>query len=133
MMFRVIVGAALAAAIAFAARRMRSLAIDGAIAAALVGTAAVAAGWNWGALLIIYYVSSTALSRIGRTEKERRTASILAKGGERDAVQVLANGAMFAGAALAMIVQPNAHWMALGVGSFAASAADTWATEVGTL
>jgi uncharacterized protein (TIGR00297 family) len=48
-------------------------------------------------------------------------------------VQVLANGALFAGAALAMIVQPDIRWIALGAGSLAASAADTWATEVGML
>jgi uncharacterized protein (TIGR00297 family) len=46
---------------------------------------------------------------------------------------VLANGAMFAGAALAMLVRPNVGWIALGAGSLAASAADTWATEIGTL
>jgi uncharacterized protein (TIGR00297 family) len=40
---------------------------------------------------------------------------------------------MFAGAALAMVLRPNARWIALGAGALAASAADTWATEVGTL
>jgi uncharacterized protein (TIGR00297 family) len=115
------------------ARRTRSLSPGGAVTATLVGGVAIAAGWSWGALLIIYFVASTALSRVGRAEKERRTASILAKGGERDAIQVLANGAIFAGAALAMIVRPDVHWLALGAGSLAASAADTWATEVGTL
>ncbi|MDB4875080.1 MAG: protein of unknown function transrane [Gemmatimonadetes bacterium] len=132
-MFRAVLGLALAACIAFLARRTRSLTTGGAIAATLVGGVAIAAGWSWGALLIIYFVSSTILSRVGRDEKELRTASLLAKGGERDAVQVLANGAVFAGAALAMVARPDVHWMALGAGSLAASAADTWATEVGTL
>ena len=62
-----------------------------------------------------------------------RTASIVAKGGERDAMQVLANGAMFAGAAFAMVLRPDTRWIALGAGALAASAADTWATEIGTL
>jgi uncharacterized protein (TIGR00297 family) len=48
-------------------------------------------------------------------------------------VQVLANGALFAGAALAMLIHPHVQWIALGAGSLAASAADTWATEIGTL
>ena len=48
-------------------------------------------------------------------------------------MQVLANGAMFAGAALAMVLRPDARWIALGAGALAASAADTWATEIGTL
>ena len=96
--------------------------------------AAVAAGWNWGALLILYFASSTALSRVGRAEKERRTAAIVAKGGERDAVQVLANGGVFAARrASRCVVRPDVRWVALGAGALAASAADTWATEIGTL
>ena len=133
MTVRILVGFVAAAAIAFFARRMRSLSFSGAIAAVVVGTAAVAAGWSWGAILILYFASSTALSRIGREEKERRTAPIVEKGGERDATQVLANGLVFAVAALGSIVQPDARWLALGAGSLAASAADTWATEIGTL
>jgi uncharacterized protein (TIGR00297 family) len=130
---RAFAGFVLAAVIAIVARKARSLTISGSLAATAIGTLAVAAGWNWGALLIVYFVSSTLLSRSGRALKERRTASIVAKGGERDAVQVLANGAVFAGAAMAMLLRPDARWVALGAGSLAAAAADTWATEVGTL
>jgi uncharacterized protein (TIGR00297 family) len=130
---RALAGLLLAALVSFVARSARSLTVGGAIAATVVGTVAVAAGWDWGALLIVYFASSTALSRLGRSLKEQRTASIVAKGGERDAVQVLANGAAFAGAAIAMLVRPDARWIALGFGSLAAAAADTWATEIGTL
>jgi len=130
---RVLVGLIAGALIAGAARRFHALTAGGAVAATIIGTLAVAAGWNWGILLIAYFVSSTALSRVGRERKEQRTTSIVAKGGERDAVQVLANGALFAGAAMAMIVRPHAQWVALGAGALAASAADTWATEIGTL
>lgn len=133
MMFRFLLGLVAAGAIGFAARRLRSLTTGGAIAATLVGGAAVSAGWSWGVLLIAYFVASTLFSRVGRAEKEGRTGSIVAKGGERDAVQVFANGALFAGAALAMNWHPNARWLALGAGSLAAATADTWATEVGTL
>lgn len=132
-MFRAIWGFLLAALISRLALRSGSLTAGGAMAATIVGTAAVAAGWSWGALLIVYFLSSTILSHTGRRQKEARTGSIVAKGGARDAVQVFANGATFAGAALAMLVQPSVQWVALGVGSLAASAADTWATEVGTL
>jgi uncharacterized protein (TIGR00297 family) len=128
-----VLGFALALVISVIARRARSLSTGGAVAATVIGTIAVSAGWSWGALLIIYFVSSSLLSRFGRVRKQKRTESILEKGGERDAVQVSANGAMFAGAALAMIVRPDVRWIALGIGSLAASAADTWATEIGTL
>lgn len=133
MIIRAFAGFVLAAIIAVAARKARSLTLGGSVAATAIGTLAVTAGWNWGALLIIYFASSTLLSRSGRALKEQRTASIVAKGGERDAVQVLANGAVFAGAAIAMLVRPDARWVALGAGSLAAATADTWATEVGTL
>jgi uncharacterized protein (TIGR00297 family) len=133
MLTRAALGFVLAGAIALAARRTRSLSVGGAVAATVVGTLAVAAGWNWGALLILYFVSSTVLSHVRRAEKARRTEAIVEKGGERDAVQVLANGALFAGAAIMMLVRPHASWIALGAGTLAASAADTWATEIGTL
>ncbi|HXQ77512.1 MAG TPA: DUF92 domain-containing protein, partial [Gemmatimonadaceae bacterium] len=51
----------------------------------------------------------------------------------RDAVQVLANGGVYAAAALGEVVFPSAIWFAIGAGALAASCADTWATEVGTL
>ena len=133
MISRAIIGAALAIAIAIVARRARSLSVSGAVAAVVVGTLAVAAGWDWGVLLITYFASSSALSRHGRIEKERRTAAIVAKGGERDAVQVGANGLLFALAALVFLANADARWLALGAGSLAASAADSWATEIGTL
>ncbi len=60
------------------------------------------------------------------------TGSIVAKGGQRDARQVLANGGVFGVAVLGMLIQPGLWWTALGAGALAASAADTWATEIGT-
>jgi uncharacterized protein (TIGR00297 family) len=133
MVTRALIGLVLAAWIALLARRARALAPSGAAAAIVVGTTAVAAGWAWGIVLIAYFATSTALSHSGRAKKERRTSSIVAKGGERDAAQVLANGAILSVSAVAMIAHPAPIWFALGVGSLAASAADTWATEVGTL
>lgn len=133
MLLRTCIGFVIAALIAIAARRTRSLTTSGAVAAIVLGTVAAAAGWSWAALLIIYFASSTALSHLDATEKERVTSAIVAKGGERDAVQVLANGASFAIAAAVMAIRPDVHWAALGVGALAASASDTWATEIGTM
>jgi len=125
---------AIAVAIALLARRARALAVDGAIAATIIGTLALLAGWRWGVLLILYFASSSAMSRLGAAHKMARTRSVIEKGGERDAVQVLANGGVFAiAAALAVFVpEYDTRWVALGVGALAASASDTWATEVGT-
>lgn len=133
MIPRTLVGFALACLIALAAWHARSLSRSGAVAAVVVGTVCIAAGWGWGILLIAFFVVSSALSRVGEHGKIRRTEAIVAKGGERDAVQVLANGGLYALAAALSLVVPWMGWAALGAGALAAAAADTWGTEVGTL
>lgn len=129
---RAALGFVLAAAIAAAARRARALSASGAVAAALLGTAAVAAGWDWGALLVAFFVASSLLSHLRREDKAA-AAGIAAKGNERDAAQVLANGALFALAALGYAYAPGAGWQAIGGGALAAATADTWSTEIGML
>ena len=133
MIVRSLAGGLLAGAIAWAARRLGHLSGTGAVAALAVGTAAVAAGWAWGALLVSYFVSSSALTRLGRAAKAARTAETLPASHERTARQVLANGGVFAAGALAgtWLGAPRLHLAAAG--ALAAAAADTWATEVGTL
>lgn len=130
---RIASAAVLSVLAAFAARRAHTLAMTGAIAAAVVGTISLAAGWSWGALLIAMFISSSALSRFGQRKKAERVGSTVEKGGERDATQVLANGGVFAAAALGSLVAPSPMWYAIGAGALAASTADTWSTEVGTL
>jgi uncharacterized protein (TIGR00297 family) len=125
-----------AGAVALLARRAGSLSTSGAAAATVVGTAAVAAGWPWGVLLVLYFVVASLLSRSGHAEKARRTDAVVAKGGTRDATQVLANGGVFALCALTTLVaEPGAARVlaAAAAGALAAANADTWATEVGTL
>ena len=116
-----------------AAHRVTVLSASGALAAALTGTVAVAAGWSWGILLVAFFLSGIGLSRIGARRKAALVDAIVAKTRGRDGWQVLANGGLFAAAAVASIVSPASVWLAIGVGALAASAADTWATEVGTL
>jgi len=128
-------GIVIAAAIAGAARRSHSLTRSGTWAAIGVGTISIAAGWAWGALLIAFFVPSTLLTRLGEGRKHAATMDVVAKGGERDAAQVIANGGVFALCALASLLAPDAMsaWRAAGAGALATSTADTWATEVGTL
>ena len=133
MLFRALIGAGLSLLGVIGARTTRTLSIGGACAAALVGTLAVAAGWSWGVLLLSLFVSASGLSKVGEHKKTERTGSIIEKGGERDAGQVLANGGVFAAAAFGQILLPSSIWFAMAAGALAGSAADTWATEVGTL
>ena len=118
---------------AFAAKRAGALSRSGVVAATMLGTIAVAVSWSFGILLVLYFVLSATLTRIGADRKARRTASIVEKVGGRDAVQVIANGGAFATAAAATLLYPTIPVEAAAVGALAASSADTWATEVGTL
>jgi uncharacterized protein (TIGR00297 family) len=135
MVTRALAGFVLASAIAIGGRLARSLSTGGAIAAVAVGTVGTIAGWNWAAVLILFFVTSSALSRFRRVAREARIASIVEKGDERDAWQVLANGGVFGLAALGLASAPAAalDWGALAFGALAAATSDTWATEIGTL
>jgi uncharacterized protein (TIGR00297 family) len=130
---RLAVGVVLAALIALAARRAGTLSPTGSAAAVALGAVAVAAGWSWAALLVLYFVSSVALTRFRAAAKAARTGAVVAKGGARDAVQVLANGGAFGMAGVLWLVSGLDAWRVLAAGALAAAASDTWATEIGTL
>ncbi len=125
----------LAGGIAIAAWRARSLRLSGAVGAFVIGTLALRVGAGWGVFLIAWFVLASVLSRIGRQAKEQRTRDIVAKGDQRDAWQVLANGGVFAlCAAIALALDSDARWLGVAAaGSLAAAGADTWSTEIGTL
>lgn len=110
-------------------------------AAAVVGAAVWAGVGPPGvALLVIFFVSASALSRLpgagGRRSASRGSAPAAAgpgrEGGEegrpRGARQVLANGGVAAAAALAL---PSGAASSAVLGALAAATADTWSSEVG--
>lgn len=133
MIERTAAGAAFAVLIAGAGRLAGALTTSGFGVAVAMGTLAVAAGWRWGFLLILFFVTSSALSRAGAARKAERVRGIVEKGGARDAVQVAANGGVFAAACIGFLLWPDPMWSAAGAGALAAAAADTWGTEIGTL
>jgi uncharacterized protein (TIGR00297 family) len=123
----------LALTVAFAARRVGTLTTSGAVAATAMGTVAMGTGGDWGVLLLTYFTSSALVSRFRAADKARLLVGRVDKGGPRDALQVVANGGVFAAAAVAFAVTGHEGWRLLAAGALAASAADTWATELGTL
>jgi uncharacterized protein (TIGR00297 family) len=119
--------------VALAAWRAQTLTLSGALAAALTGGLIFGlGGLPWAALLITFFVSSSALSKAFR----RRKAALdekFSKGSQRDWGQVLANGGLGAALAVLFAIHP-APWMwAAFAGAMATVNADTWATEIGVL
>ena len=125
---------ALAALIASAAWKARTLTPSGAAAAAVLGAVIFGlGGLGWAILLMGFFVSSSALSRMFRRRKARLEEKF-SKGSQRDAAQVGANGGIAGVFALLHLFFPDALWPWIGfAGALAAANADTWATELGVL
>ena len=132
---RFVVSLGAAVAVVAVARSRRSLSRSGAVAAVAVGTAVVAGGgWSWGVVLVLFFATSSALPNVGG--RRSRGTGVAARGAERDAVQVLANGAV-AGSVSLLAARASLPWQgplfAAFVGAVEAATADTWATEIGSL
>ena len=127
-------GMLFAALIAYAAYRARSLSRSGALGAFIEGSIIFGlGGWQWAVLLMVFFVSSSALTRLFAKRKASLNEKF-DKGGVRDIGQVLANGgvaSLFAG--LHFFFPLSAWpWVAFAA-SLAAVNADTWSTELGVL
>jgi uncharacterized protein (TIGR00297 family) len=130
---QLITGIALAALVAGGGYAFRALSVGGALAATGVGGAVFGLGGpSWGMLLVLFFVTSSLFSRWSGAVKAR-AAEEFAKGGRRDAGQVLANGGVPAALALLAAFSPGADLFPLLVGALAVATADTWATELGLL
>jgi uncharacterized protein (TIGR00297 family) len=128
-----LLGLSLSTLIGYAGYRRRSLSGSGVLGAIVLGTIIFGlGGLAWGALLVVFFVSSSVLSHF----KEARKAAVaerFSKGSRRDLAQALANGGAGALAALGNALWPHPLWWVAFVGAIATVNADTWATELGVL
>jgi uncharacterized protein (TIGR00297 family) len=133
-MIQLAAGFVLAAIVAWIAYTVHSLSRDGALAAVLVGTIIFGVGgWQWSVLLLAFFISSSALTRLFK-DRKRGLNEKFSKGSERDAGQVLGNGGIATAFVLLNVIFPHQLWTWIGFAAALASVnADTWATELGTL
>ena len=127
------------------ALRKKSLSPSGARAAFAVALLSWSASVRFGITLIVFYATSTKLTRVGEEQKRTLDAGFK-KGGQRSAGQVLACSAI--GTAIAVVflvlcgndapVDYHADWtrsflLCAYLGHYACCNADTWASELGML
>jgi uncharacterized protein (TIGR00297 family) len=130
---QLVLGLVLSAAVGGLGYWRQALTIGGMLGAIVVGTLIFGfGGWQWGLLLIAFFVSSSWLSHYRRGDKET-VAEKFAKGSRRDLGQVMANGGLGAILAIAFACSPNALLFAAFLGVIGTVNADTWATELGIL
>lgn len=131
---QLIIGFILAIIIAVLAYRAHSLDQSGAVAATVVGTIVFGlGGWQWAVLLLIFFITSSALSRLFKKRKQDLDEKF-SKGHERDAGQVFGNGGLATVFVLVhfLIPESSVGWIGFAA-ALAAVNADTWATELGVL
>lgn len=126
-------GVVLGALVGWLGYQARALTASGAVAAALIGVVIFGFGGMGAAILvIIFFVSSSALTQFKAQQKETLQLNF-EKGGRRDLWQVFANGGI---AAILVILHAwSGSPIALVgfVGAMAVATADTWGTEIGVL
>ena len=128
------IGIILAALVVFISDRLKLLSRNGALAALLLGIVVFGlGGLRWAIVLLVFFLSSSGLSRLFRKRKEDPEKNY-AKGSTRDAWQVVANGGLAGTFALLHFFFPQSSWIWITFcAAFAAANADTWATEIGAL
>jgi len=128
------IGFILAVIIAYFAYRAHSLNRSGAVAAVITGMVVFGlGGLQWAVLLLIFFITSSALSRLFMKRKQGLDEKF-SKGHERDAGQVFGNGGLATAFVLINFLYPESiiGWVGFAA-ALAAVNADTWATELGVL
>jgi uncharacterized protein (TIGR00297 family) len=135
---RLLLGLLLSSGMSLLAYRRRSLSRSGVAGAITSGTATFGlGGLAWSLPFIYFFVSSSLFSHYREQDKAQTAMDKFSKGGQRDIMQVVANGGMATimtiGHSLTSSSPLRKILQAGYVGALATATADTWATELGVL
>lgn len=128
-----LLAATLALLVVVPAFRLGWLSVSGGISALVVGSVTLTAGgWTAAFVLLTFFTSSSLLSR-WRAQRKRRMEWLTARGTQRSAAQVIANGGIATLSIVLYLLTGDADWWLAFAGAYAAANADTWSSEIGAL
>lgn len=132
--------------IAIKAYRRKSLDVTGAVAGFILMTLHFAVSYRFGAILLVFFFTSSKLTKVGE-DKKRRFDAEFKEGGQRNWIQVLANSGI--ASLLVLAVWRLAGWedkcldgkesavitSLIGgiIGQYSCCNGDTWSSELGVL
>lgn len=145
IMIRILLAIIISIGLAYHGHRKKSLDISGCIAAIIVGFIAFATSYRFGFILILFYYTSSKLTKVKEDVKKRLESNYL-QGGQRNYIQVFANSLLatiiaiiymyYIGEDKHMSFNNNnfsSYLSTLYVSHYSCAAADTWASELGIL
>src|SRR5262245_42585424 len=128
-----LIGFLLAALIGYIGYRRQALSRSGVVGAILTGGLIFGfGGLSGAALLLAFFLSSSALSRV-RESQRGALAGKVSRGSQRGLGQALASGGAAAVCMVLYGVTGHAVYWAASAAALATANADTWATELGVL
>lgn len=141
-----LVAAVLSAAIATRSYRKKSLDLSGALAGFAVMTIHIAINYRFGALLLVFFITSSMLTKVGEDRKKKVDADFK-EGGQRNWIQVFSNSGIATLLVLIAWTQVGMQDFCLNstesrrmtfvaggiIGHYCCSNGDTWSSELGVL